>query len=115
MRYEALLAPLDGFARACAPSRRGRARPERHRALQARGLRALADTRSPRAEAAKAVNTLIFRPPASSATTPTAPAWCADLTRNLGVRLPASASCCSAPAARRAACCCPCWNSGRRR
>ena len=76
LAYEALLAPLDDFAGTVA----------RFRAEGGRGLNvtvpfkleafALAGQRTPRAEAAGAVNTLAFGETASSATTPTAPDWC---------------------------------------
>ncbi|MCC6271809.1 MAG: shikimate dehydrogenase [Microbacteriaceae bacterium] len=87
MRYEALLAPLDGFA-ACV------------RAFIAAGGRgmnvtvpfkleayALADSRSPRAEAAKAVNTLLFSAAGIYGDNTDGVGLVADLTRNLGVRL----------------------------
>ena len=79
MSYEALLAPLDGFAAAVrALRRRRRPRRQRHRAVQGRGLSPGDAACTARAERAGAVNTLSFRrTPRSSATTPTAPAWCA--------------------------------------
>jgi shikimate dehydrogenase len=86
MTYEAILAPLDGFAEAV-------------RAFIAAGGRgmnvtvpfkleacALADTRSPRAEAAKAVNTLFF-PSGIHGDNTDGLGLVADLTRNLGVPL----------------------------
>jgi shikimate dehydrogenase len=87
MRYEAILAPPDGFAAAV-------------RAFIADGGRgmnvtvpfkleacALADTRSPRAEAAKAVNTLIFSPAGIHGDNTDGLGLVADLTRNLGIPL----------------------------
>lgn len=87
MTYEAILAPLDGFAQAM-------------RAFIAAGGRgmnvtvpfkleayALAATRSPRAEAAKAVNTLIFSPAGIYGDNTDGVGLVADLTRNLGIRL----------------------------
>jgi len=87
MRYEAMLAPVDGFAAAV-------------RAFIAAGGRgmnvtvpfkleacALADTRSPRAEAAGAVNTLIFSANGIHGDNTDGAGLVADLTRNLGVSL----------------------------
>lgn len=87
MRYEAILAPLDGFA-------------ETVRAFIAAGGRgmnvtvpfkleayALAATRSPRAEAAKAVNTLVFSQTGIHGDNTDGLGLVADLTRNLGFRL----------------------------
>lgn len=87
MAYEAILAPPDGFEPAV-------------RAFIAAGGRgmnvtvpfkleacALADTRSPRAEAAKAVNTLIFSPAGIHGDNTDGLGLVADLTRNLGFRL----------------------------
>lgn len=87
MRYEAILAPLDGFADAV-------------RAFIAAGGRgmnvtvpfkleacALADSRSPRAEAAKAVNTLVFSATGIHGDNTDGAGLVADLTRNLGLAL----------------------------
>jgi shikimate dehydrogenase len=87
MHYEAILAPPDGFERAV-------------RAFIAAGGRgmnvtvpfkldayALSDTRSPRAEAAGAVNTLIFSPAGIHGDNTDGLGLVADLTRNLGVTL----------------------------
>lgn len=87
LTYEAILAPLDGFAAAV-------------RAFIAAGGRgmnvtvpfkleayALADTRSPRAEAAKAVNTLIFSPAGIHGDNTDGLGLVADLTRNLGFEI----------------------------
>jgi shikimate dehydrogenase len=87
MAYEAILAPCDGFA-------------ETVRAFIAAGGRglnvtvpfkleayALAATCSPRAEAAKAVNTLIFSEKGIHGDNTDGLGLVADLTRNLGVRL----------------------------
>ncbi len=87
MTYEAILAPLDGFAQAV-------------RAFIAAGGRgmnvtipfkleayALAATRAPRAEAAKAVNTLIFSPAGIQGDNTDGVGLVADLTRNLELRL----------------------------
>jgi shikimate dehydrogenase len=64
----------------------------------------LATQRTARAEAAGAVNTLSFDAgTGSSATTPTAPDWCATSSTTSAAIRPAAASCCWAPAARRAA------------
>ncbi len=87
MTYEAILAPRDGFAQAV-------------RAFIAAGGRgmnvtlpfkleayALADTRSPRAEAAKAVNTLVFSASGIHGDNTDGLGLVADLTRNLGCGL----------------------------
>ncbi len=87
MRYEAILAPLGGFADAV-------------RAFIASGGRgmnvtvpfkleayALAATRSPRAEAAKSVNTLIFSPAGIHGDNTDGLGLVADLRRNLGCDL----------------------------
>ncbi|MBS3916242.1 MAG: shikimate dehydrogenase [Sulfuritalea sp.] len=87
MRYEAILAPLDGFA-------------ESVRAFIAAGGRGmnvtvpfkleayeLAGTRSPRAEVAKAVNTLVFSATGIHGDNTDGLGLVADLTRNLGIRL----------------------------
>lgn len=87
LTYEAILAPVDGFAAAV-------------RAFIAAGGRgmnvtvpfkleayALADTRSPRAEAAKAVNTLVFSPTGIHGDNTDGAGLVADLTRNLGLEL----------------------------
>ena len=87
MTYEAILAPVDGFEPAV-------------RAFIAAGGRgmnvtvpfkleacALADSRSPRAEAAKAVNTLIFSPSGIHGDNTDGLGLIADLTRNLGFEL----------------------------
>jgi shikimate dehydrogenase len=87
MTYEAILAPLDGFA----------ATVRAFAAAGGRGMNvtvpfkleayALADTRSPRAEAAKAVNTLIFGPEGIRGDNTDGLGLVADLKRNLGVSL----------------------------
>ena len=87
MTYEAILAPVDGFE----PAVRA------FIAAGGRGLNvtvpfklqayALAQTRSPRAEAAKAVNTLIFSPSGIHGDNTDGVGLVADLTRNLGVPL----------------------------
>ena len=87
MTYEAILAPVDGFE----PAVRA------FIAAGGRGLNvtvpfkllayALAQTRSPRAEAAKAVNTLIFSPSGIHGDNTDGLGLIADLTRNLGVPL----------------------------
>jgi shikimate dehydrogenase len=87
MTYEAILAPLDGFA----------ATVRAFIAAGGRGMNvtvpfkleacALADTRSPRAEAAKAVNTLIFSPAGIHGDNTDGLGLVADLTRNLGFQL----------------------------
>ncbi len=87
MRYEAILAPLDGFTAAV-------------RAFIAAGGRGmnvtvpfkleaydLAAIRSPRAEAAKAVNTLLFSPDGIHGDNTDGLGLVADLTRNLGFEL----------------------------
>ena len=87
MTYEAILAPLDGFA----------ASVRAFAAAGGRGLNvtvpfkleahALADTRSPRAEAAQAVNTLIFSEGGIHGDNTDGVGLVADLTRNLGLDL----------------------------
>ena len=87
MTYEAIQAPLDGFA----------ATVRAFIAAGGRGMNvtvpfkleacALADTRSPRAEAAKAVNTLIFSPAGIHGDNTDGLGLVADLTHNLGVPL----------------------------
>jgi shikimate dehydrogenase len=87
MTYEAILAPTDGFA----------ATVRAFIAAGGRGMNvtvpfkleayALADTRSPRAEAAKAVNTLIFGPEGIRGDNTDGLGLVADLKRNLGVSL----------------------------
>lgn len=87
MTYEAILAPLDGFA----------ATVRAFAAAGGRGMNvtvpfkleayALADTRSLRAEAAKAVNTLIFSPAGVHGDNTDGLGLVADLTRNLGFGL----------------------------
>ena len=87
MTYEAILAPVDGFE----PAVRA------FIAAGGRGLNvtvpfklqayALAQTRSPRAEAAKAVNTLIFSPSGIHGDNTAGVGLVADLRRNLGVPL----------------------------
>ncbi len=87
LSYEAILVPLDGFADAV-------------RAFIAAGGRgmnvtvpfkleayALADARSPRAEAAKAVNTLVFSPAGIHGDNTDGAGLVADLTRNLGFEI----------------------------
>lgn len=87
MTYEAVLAPVDGFAATV-------------RAFIAAGgcgmnvtvpfkleAYALADTRSPRAEAAKAVNTLVFSPAGIHGDNTDGLGLVVDLTRNLGCPL----------------------------
>lgn len=87
MAYEAILAPVDGFAAAV----------RAFIAAGGRGLNvtvpfkleayALADTRSPRAEAAKAVNTLAFSDAGIHGDNTDGLGLVADLTRNLGLEL----------------------------
>lgn len=87
LTYEAILAPVDGFT----------ATVRAFIAAGGRGLNvtvpfkleayALADTRSARAEAAKAVNTLAFSPAGIYGDNTDGAGLVADLTRNLGVRL----------------------------
>ncbi len=87
MSYEALLAPLDGFARAV----------QTFRAQGGRGLNvtvpfkleahALCDTCSPRAEAAQAVNTLIFSAQGIHGENTDGAGLVRDLVHNLGFTL----------------------------
>jgi shikimate dehydrogenase len=87
MAYEAILAPVDGFAAAV----------RAFIAVGGRGMNvtvpfkleayALADTRAPRAEAAKAVNTLVFSPAGIHGDNTDGAGLVADLTRNLGFEI----------------------------
>lgn len=87
LTYEAILAPIDGFT----------ATVRAFIAAGGRGLNvtvpfkleayALADTRSPRAEAAKAVNTLAFSDAGIHGDNTDGLGLVADLTRNLGLEL----------------------------
>ena len=87
LTYEAILAPVDGFT----------ATVRAFIAAGGRGLNvtvpfkleayALADTRSPRAEAAKAVNTLAFSDAGIHGDNTDGLGLVADLTRNLGLEL----------------------------
>ncbi len=87
MTYEAILAPPGGFV----------ATVRAFIAAGGRGMNvtvpfkleayALADTRSPRAEAAKAVNTLVFSPAGIHGDNTDGLGLVADLTRNLGFQL----------------------------
>ena len=85
LTYEAILAPVDGFTAAV----------RAFIAAGGRGLNvtvpfkleayALADTRSPRAEAAKAVNTLVFSNAGAHGDNTDGLGLVVDLTRNLGI------------------------------
>ena len=75
MRYEAILAPLDGFADSVAAFMAAGGRGANVTVPFKEAAFKLATRLSPRAERAGAVNTLSFEPTASSATTPTAPDW----------------------------------------
>jgi shikimate dehydrogenase len=88
LRYERQLAPLDGFAATVRAFRAGgRARLQRHRALQARGRgpghRGKASAWRWPAQPTPCSSTARTSAP----TTPTAPAWWPTSTRNAGVAL----------------------------
>ncbi|MBI4989258.1 MAG: shikimate dehydrogenase [Rhodocyclales bacterium] len=87
MTYEAILAPPDGFAATVRAFISAGGRGMNVTVPFKREACALADTRSPRAEAAKAVNTLIFSPAGIHGDNTDGLGLVADLTRNLGFQL----------------------------
>lgn len=87
MTYDAILAPLDGFAAAVRAFIDAGGRGMNVTVPFKLGAFALVDTRSPRAEAAKAVNTLVFSPAGIHGDNTDGVGLVADLTRNLGLEL----------------------------
>jgi shikimate dehydrogenase len=76
LRYEARLAPVDGFAAAVAEFVASGGKGANVTVPFKEEAYRLSDSLSPRAARAGAVNTLVFRATAFSATTPMAPVWC---------------------------------------
>ncbi|MDR2240433.1 MAG: shikimate dehydrogenase [Zoogloeaceae bacterium] len=87
MRYEAILAPADGFAAAARAFLDAGGRGMNVTVPFKLAAHALADTRSSRAEAAGAVNTLIFSPAGIHGDNTDGAGLVADLTRNLATPL----------------------------
>ncbi len=85
--YEAILAPLDGFAAALAAFRAGGGRGANVTVPFKEQAHALATRRTPRAEAAGAVNTLSFEDDAILGDNTDGAGLVRDLTRNLGLSL----------------------------
>ncbi len=83
LSYEAILAPLDGFAAAVRDFVAAGGRGMNVTVPFKLEAYVLADARSPRAEAAKAVNTLIFTPQGIRGDNTDGLGLVADLTRNL--------------------------------
>ncbi len=114
IQYEHCLAPLDGFAatvaRLVGEGYKGANVTVPFKLEAAR----LATRLTVRAQAAGAVNTLVFDGGEIVGDNTDGVGLVADIVRNAGVSLTASACCCWAPAARRAARCCRCCDAGPR-